>query len=74
MKRETFENWAKEKGYRGGFAGLGLLDFVRETLEKRKDDGEFAPGFFEENLDSFAYLEKSSTRRPKSILIVAVPA
>ncbi len=74
MTQQTFLRWAKDKGYRVGFADIGLLDFVKKKLERRKAEGEFAPGFFEENLDIFHSPDERALPRLKSILIVAVPA
>ena len=74
MTQQTFLRWAKDKGYRVGFADIGLLDFVKKKLGRRKAEGEFAPGFFEENLDIFHTPDERALPRVKSILIVAVPA
>jgi epoxyqueuosine reductase len=74
MTQEAFIHWAKEKGYRISFADIGLLDLVKEKLERRKADGEFPPGFYEDNLGIFKCPGKGALRRFESILIVAVPA
>jgi epoxyqueuosine reductase len=71
---ETLIEWAHQRGYKAGFAGVSLLEIVREKLAKRKEKGEFAPGFFEENLGVFTYLDGVSMRRPESVVIVAVPS
>jgi epoxyqueuosine reductase len=70
---QALTDWATKKGYRVSFAQVSLLDLVKERLEKLRADGEFAAGFFEENLDIFKYAKGSSLRGPKAIFIVAVP-
>lgn len=70
---ETLVEWAHRRGYKAGFAGGSLLEIVREKLTERRDKGEFAPGFFEENLGVFTYLEGVTMRRPESVVVVAVP-
>lgn len=73
-RRAALIEWAYQRGYRVGLAGISLLEAVREKLAKRREKGEFAPGFFEENLSVFRYLEGVSMPRPESIIVVAVPS
>ncbi len=72
MMSETLSEWAHQRGYKVGYAGVSLLETVREKLAKRREKGEFAPGFFEENLGVFTYLEEVSMRRPESVVVVAI--
>ncbi len=65
--------WAQQRGYRIGFAGIDLLEAVKNRIEKRREQGEFAPGFFEENLNVFKYLEGLSMQQPQSLVMVLVP-
>jgi len=74
MISESLIEWAHQRGYKAGFAGVSLLEAVREKLTKRREEGEFAPGFFEQNLSIFMYLEGISMQRPESIVVVAVPS
>ncbi len=73
MISETLIEWARQRGYKVGFAGVSVLETVQEKLTERREKGEFAPGFFEENLGVFRYLERVSIRQPESIVVVAVP-
>jgi len=72
IQQNVFE-WAKERGYKVGFVDIGILENIKNRLAKRKADGEFAPGFYEENLAFFKYLEGSSIRRPGALLHVVIP-
>lgn len=74
LARRDIDRWARRRGYRAAAAGIEALDAVREALEKRRRRGEFAPGFFEENLSSFAYLAGTALRAPRSVIVVAIPA
>lgn len=72
MMSEILIDWAHQRGYKVGFTAVNLLETVREKLTKRREKGEFAPGFFEENLGVFTYLERVSMRRPESVVVVAI--
>ena len=73
MTQRVLIEWANEKGYRVGFAEISLLDVVKDKLERLRAKAEFAPGFFEANLGFFKYLEESSIKSPRALLIVAIP-
>jgi len=73
MIQQNVLRWAKERGYKVGFAEISLLEEVRNKLAGRRADGEFAPGFYEENLASFKYLEGSAIGKPGALLLVVVP-
>jgi epoxyqueuosine reductase len=70
---DAIRNWAKKKDYRVAPGGTSILEEMRTTLRKRRDEGEIDAGFFRGNLDVFTYLEGCSIKNPRSVLIVAVP-
>lgn len=74
MKEQAIRDWASRKGYRVEFADVGLLDSVRERIEGFGARGDFAPGFAEENLNVFKYLDGARIRDPRAILLIALPA
>lgn len=74
MKRQTAAEWARQRGYQIAIAGPAVLTAIKRKLARLRAEGKFAPGFFEENLSSFRYLEGSAIESPKAILIVAVPS
>jgi epoxyqueuosine reductase len=71
---QAIRDWAKCKGFRIAFAEIGLLDSVRERIEGFGARGDFAPGFAEENLNIFKYLDGARVRDPRAILLIAIPA
>jgi len=74
MNQDAFIRWAKNRGYRLAFADTAMLGTIQETLERRREGGEFDPAFFEENLDIFEYPGERRSRVSRSVLVVAVPA
>jgi len=73
MIKRNVLGWAKERGYKVGFADIGLLENIKNRIARRKADGEFGPGFYEENLAFFKYLEGSAIGRPGALLLVVIP-
>jgi epoxyqueuosine reductase len=67
------QSWAQERGYRVAAADISLLEEVRSALEKRLRAGEIEPGFYQENLSSFTYLEGCPIKKPRSVILIAVP-
>ena len=70
---EAVAPWAKKRGYRFTAADISLLEEIRSTLEERLHSGEIEPGFYRENLRSFTYLKRCPIKKPRSILLIAVP-
>jgi epoxyqueuosine reductase len=73
MSNMALDKWAGERGYKISLAAVGLLETVKDRLKGLKADGEFAPGFFEENLSFFKYLEGSAIRNPTTVILVVIP-
>ena len=73
MDQQALATWAGERGYKIGLAEIGLLDTAKNRLEGLKTDGEFPPGFYEENLSFFKDLEGSAIKKPGTILLVVIP-
>ena len=71
---QAIRDWAKRRGFRIAFAGIGLLDSVRERIEGFGARGDFAPGFAEENLNVFRYLDDTRIKDPRAILLAVIPA
>jgi epoxyqueuosine reductase len=74
MLENRLRDWAAERGYRVALAGTGVLDTVRDKLERRRDDGLIESGFFRNNLASFRYLDDCRVADPKALVVVAVPS
>ena len=70
---EAVQAWAQKRGYRFAAAGVSLLEEVRVALEKRLPAGEIEPGFYRENLSSFTYLKECPIKKPRSVILIAVP-
>jgi len=66
-------SWAQGRGYRVAAADISLLEEVRSALKKRLQAGEIEPGFYRENLTFFTYLKGCPIKKPRSILLIAVP-
>ncbi len=73
MIQKKVWSWAKERGYKVGFADPSLLETVKKRLARRWTEGEFAPGFYEENLNGFRYLAGSAIEGPGALLLVVIP-
>lgn len=73
MPQLALIEWGRQRGYKVGYAGIDLLETVRNRIETRQGQGDFAPGFFDENLTVFKYLEGISIPRSLSLVIVVVP-
>jgi len=73
MPQNALTEWARQRGYQVGYAGIDLLETVRNRIEIRQRHGDFAPGFFDENLTVFKYLEDISVTQPRSLILVVVP-
>ncbi|MGA2534027.1 MAG: 4Fe-4S double cluster binding domain-containing protein [Candidatus Aminicenantales bacterium] len=73
MLENRLRDWAAERGYRVAMAGTGVLETVRDKLEKRRDDGLIEAGFFRGNLAGFRYLDDCRVAGPKALVVVAVP-
>jgi epoxyqueuosine reductase len=65
--------WVKKRGYRFAAADISLLEEIRSDLASRLRAGEIEPAFFRENLSSFTYLKGCPIKKPRSILLIAVP-
>ncbi|MGZ5425056.1 MAG: 4Fe-4S double cluster binding domain-containing protein [Candidatus Aminicenantales bacterium] len=66
--------WAAARGYGLAVADIGVVETVRQKLEERRASGMINAGFFEENLNSFQYLDGVAVRVPVSAVMVAVPS
>jgi epoxyqueuosine reductase len=70
---EAIETWAQKRGYRVAAAAVSLLEEVRSALEKRLRDTEIDSRFYDDNLSSFTYLKGCPIKKPRSVLLIAVP-
>lgn len=69
---EQLLRWAASRGYRVAWGPVTLLDGARRELERRRDDGEIEPTFFEENLQFDQAPALLRTTRDR-ILVVVMP-
>jgi epoxyqueuosine reductase len=74
MTTRVLSEWARQRGYKVSVTGTTLLEAIRSRLETLRAEGEFARGFYEEYLAPFRYLEGSSIKSPKTVLIVVLPS
>jgi epoxyqueuosine reductase len=74
MPEERLGDWAAARGYRVATADVDILETVRRKLEARRASGLIEGRFFAEYLAKFRYLEGSSIRGAKRVVLVAVPS
>jgi epoxyqueuosine reductase len=74
MLQKRLREWAAARGYGLAIADSVIVGSVRRKLEDRKASGQIDAVFFEENLAKFRYLEGSSIKGPKWVVMVAVPS
>ena len=70
---ERLKEWAATRGYGLAIAGAGVIEAVKKKLEERRSAGMIDPGFYEENLASFQFLEGIAVTERKCVVMVAVP-
>lgn len=70
---QIVQNWADARGYRVVTGPIAVLDEVRRAFERRRESGEIEAGFYRDNLAAFTFLEGVSLKKPRSIILVAVP-
>jgi len=74
MLAENLKGWAAARGYRLAIADIGIVEAVRHKLEERRSSGMIDPGFYEEYLSTFRYLEGTSIAGARYVIMVAVPS
>lgn len=74
MLEERLGEWAAARGYRLATADVTIIEAVRQKLERRRASGLINAAFFQENLTKFRYLDGSSIKGPKRLVLVAVPS
>ena len=78
MAEDSFEarlrSWAADRGYGLAVADIGVVETVRKKLEERRSSGMIDPGFFEEYLAGFRYLEEIKIAGSERVVVVAVPS
>lgn len=71
---DRLRDWAADRGYRVALAGTGVLETVRDKLERRREAGLIEAAFFKEYLDFFRYLDDCRIAGPKALVVIAVPS
>ena len=74
MLEDRLKEWAAARGYGLAIADIGVVEEVRKKLEERRSSGMIDPGFFEENLTDFRYLEEASITGSERVVMAAVPS
>lgn len=73
MKNYSLDEWAEQRGYRALQVRADLLLSVRKKMETLKASGALDDDFKKEYLSDFKYLEGTTVKEPKSIVLIAVP-
>jgi epoxyqueuosine reductase len=71
---DRLHDWAAARGYGLAIADAGVVETVRKKLEERRASGAIDPGFFEENLAKFRWLEEASIAGSKCVVMAVVPS
>jgi len=74
MLQKRLKEWAAARGYGLAVADSAVVGSVRRKLEDRRASGLIDAAFFEEYLAKFRYLEGSSIKGPKWVIMVTVPS
>lgn len=69
---EQLLRWAESRGYRVAWGPVTLLEGARRELERRRDEGDIARAFFEDNLQFDQTPALFRTARDR-ILVVVMP-
>lgn len=67
-------DWAGARGYGLAIADAGVVEEIRKKLEERKASGAIDAGFFEEYLTKFRYLEGTSVKGSRYVVMTVVPS
>lgn len=71
--RQSWQEWAAARGYRMACADPGMLAGIRSALERRRERGEIDEAFYREHLAGFPWLADLGARRPRTLIVLAVP-
>jgi epoxyqueuosine reductase len=74
MLEKRLGEWAAARGYRLATADVTIIEAVRQKLEHRRASGLIDGTFFQENLTKFRYLDGSTIKGPKRLVLIAVPS
>ncbi len=73
MDTQRLHDWARSGGLACRVVGPEILGAARERLERLRDEGALEARFYRESLGGFRYLEGRRVRKPRSLVLLAMP-